>query len=128
MTQHANRRSPTIASLIREARKRVRERTQRLRAAIDAMDYVTSGTLHTRTKVCGRSNCRCSQDPAARHGPYYEWSRREQGRLVHNIVSREQAALVADAIHNYRRVQELLGRWEKETVREILTSDTSEDT
>ena len=120
MTTKASRQ--TIATITRLVRARVRERTTTLRTAIDAMDYVTSGTLHSRTKVCGRSNCRCADDPAARHGPYYEWSRREQGRLVHNIVSTEQAALVAEAIRNYRQVQELLGRWERETVKEILAA------
>ena len=37
------------------------------------MDYLCSGTLLRRMKMCGKPGCRCSEDPDARHGPYYEW-------------------------------------------------------
>ena len=84
------------------------------------MDFVASGTIHKRTKVCGRPNCRCATDPAARHGPYYEWIRRQDGRLVHSVITPEQAALFTQAIQNYREIQRLLGRWERETAKEVL--------
>jgi hypothetical protein len=32
---------------------------------------------------CGKPGCRCASDPAARHGPYYEWSHMLKGKLVH---------------------------------------------
>ena len=76
------------------------------------MDLVCSGTLTTRTKVCGRKVCRCATDPEARHGPYHEWTRREDGRLRHSVVSPEQAELLASGIANYREIQRLLRLWE----------------
>lgn len=84
------------------------------------MDLLASGTLHIRTKVCGRANCRCATDPGSRHGPYYEWNRRIDGRLVHKIVSEKQADLVKRAIENQREVKRLLFLWEQETADEIL--------
>ena len=104
----------------RPSRIRVRERTRELRRAISAMDFVASGTIHKRTKVCGRKNCRCAVDPAARHGPYYEWSRRQEGRLFHSIVTPEQAEVLSRAIQNYRVIKQLLARWEYETAKEVL--------
>ena len=104
----------------RPSRIRVRKRTQELRRAISAMDFVVSGTIHKRTKVCGRKNCRCAIDPAARHGPYYEWSRRQEGRLFHSIVTPEQAKVLSRAIQNYRVIKQLLARWEYETAKEVL--------
>ena len=101
-------------------RKRIRQRTMQLRRVINAMDYVASGTLHTRTKVCGRSNCKCADDLASRHGPYFEWSRRKEGRLVHSVVPKEQAEWLKDAIANYRKIHRLLEAWEDETALEIL--------
>ena len=85
------------------------------------MDFLASGTVHTRTKVCGRMNCRCAVDPEARHGPYHEWSRRQEGRLVHSVITHEQARLFAKAIANYRELQRLLALWERETAEEILS-------
>ena len=102
------------------SRTRVRQRTRELRRAINAMDFVASGTLHKRTKVCGRKNCRCAVDPAARHGPYYEWSRRQDGRLLHSVLTPEQAELFDRAIQNYRTIHRLLAQWEHETAKEVL--------
>ena len=111
-----------MSNVKRASRSRMRRRTKELRRAIGAMDYVAAGTLHTRTKVCGRNNCRCAEDPDARHGPYYEWSRRKDGRLVHSIISEQQAALLARAIDNYREVQRLLTLWQGETEAELLST------
>lgn len=103
----------------------MRARSRGLRQAIATLDYLTSGTLLTRTKVCGRATCRCAVDPEARHGPYYEWTRRSDGRLVHYVVTPAQAELIALAISNYREVQRLLAAWERETAAEILQEEVA---
>jgi len=97
----------------------ITRRIESIRKQIAAMDLLAQGTLSKRTKVCGRQNCRCAQDPEARHGPYYEWTRREKGRYVHTVISAEQAEALAIAIDNNRRVLELLGRWSSETARAL---------
>lgn len=102
------------------ARPPIRKRTAALRRAITEMDLVASGSLQVRTKVCGRKNCRCALDPEARHGPYHEWTRRENGRLVHSVITPAQAQLLARAIENYREIQKLLGAWHRETAEAIL--------
>ena len=99
-----------------------REAIAKIRRRIGQMDLACSGTLLERLKTCGKSNCRCAKDPDARHGPYHEWSRREGGRLIHSSVSPEQAEQIRQAIGNYREVQELLKRWERETAAIILRS------
>ena len=101
-------------------RRAIRLRTHEVRKTIGAVDYLASGTLLSRTKTCGRANCRCASDPAARHGPYYEWTRMKDGRLVHSTVSLEQARLLEKAIANFRKVQDLLKTWHEETEADIL--------
>ena len=91
----------------------------RIHTQIRAIDLLCQGTLLKRTKVCGKPNCRCAQDPSARHGPYHEWNRRLEGRLVHSLVSAEQARLLHRAIRNYRVVLRLLARWSRETAKII---------
>ena len=105
----------------------LRRRTRSLRLAIAAKDYASSGTLHVRTKVCGRPNCACATDADARHGPYYEWSRRVDGKLLHHVVSAAQARLIERAIRNYREIGELLARWERETVANILDEEAPDE-
>ena len=97
--------------------KRALERIARIREALSAIDYLCSGTLLQRTKVCGKPGCRCAQDPSARHGPYYEWGHMKGGRLVHRTVSPEQATILQLAIANHRKAKKLMQAWENETER-----------
>ena len=92
-----------------------------LRSELSALDYVCSGTLLERMKTCGSPACRCAHDPAARHGPYYEWGHMKAGKLLHRLVSAEQAVLLRRAIGNYRRLKKLLRAWESESERLIDT-------
>lgn len=109
-----------------DARRRAaQERIAQLRARIQAIDRLCSGTLLRRTKVCGKAGCRCAEDPTARHGPYYEWGRMKGGRLVHRMVSPAQAALLREAIANYRMLRRLLRTWEAETIK-LIEADTDD--
>jgi hypothetical protein len=106
-----------VSKLARETRARTR--IEAIRAELAALDGVCSGTLLKRMKTCGSPNCRCARDPTARHGPYYEWGHMRAGKLVHRLVSPEQAALLRQAIGNYRKLKKLLRAWESETERLI---------
>ena len=97
--------------------KQARERIARIRDALSEIDYLCSGTLLKRTKVCGKPGCRCAQDRAARHGPYFEWGHMKGGKLVHRMVTPEQAAIVELAIANHRKAKKLMQDWEDETER-----------
>ena len=99
--------------------QQARERIARIRAALSAMDYLCSGTLLRRMKVCGKAGCRCAQDPSARHGPYYEWGHIKGGKLVHRTLSAEQAEILQLAIANYREAKKLMKEWEEATERLI---------
>ena len=59
------------------------------------------------------------------HGPYHDWTRRKDGRLLHSAVSSEQARLIHRAIANRRTIDRLLARWEEKTAAEILGRDRS---
>jgi hypothetical protein len=103
--------------------QRMRQRTGEIRRQINAMDYACSGTLHSRTRPCGKANCRCAADPDAWHGPYHDWTRRKDGRLAHAALSPEQAELVRRGITNRREIERLLALWEEETAEEVLRPD-----
>lgn len=98
---------------------RTREKIQRIRAAFNEVEYLCSGTLVQRMKLCGKPGCRCAQNPDARHGPYYEWGHMKAGRLVHRMVTPQQAELLQRAIANHRHAKKLIQAWEQETERLI---------
>jgi hypothetical protein len=97
--------------------EKIAERIARIQDQIRGMDYVSSGTLLKRTKVCGKPGCRCAKAPEDRHGPYYEWGRMKEGRLVHQNIPPDQVPLLRRAIANFRKIRRLLRRWETETAR-----------
>ena len=97
-----------------------RPRIAALKREIAAIDLVCSGTLLKRWRACGKPNCRCARNPAARHGPYYEWNRYLDGRLRHTIVSPDDVEEVRRVMDNYQQVLTLLERWDEESLRLVL--------
>lgn len=98
------------------------DRIERVRRQILGMDLLCPGSIVKRFNTCGKPGCRCASDPSARHGPYYIWSRRENGRLVQTVVSPDQAKALQRAIRQHRKVLDLLARWGRESARRILGS------
>lgn len=100
-----------------------------IRKAVGKIDLVCPGTLLKRWKKCGQPNCRCKRDPKAIHGPYYEWSRYRDGRLVHNILTAGQAALVERAIANHQQILKHLAQWslESERIIGVIIKDKKRD-
>ena len=107
-------------------RARLRARTRAIRKELAALDYLASGTLHHRTKVCGKPTCRCANDPAARHGPYHEWGRMRDGKLVQSTITTQQAKLLERGIANHQRAKALLAEWERLSETEILHPDAND--
>lgn len=103
----------------RDTLKEIRQRIAAIHQALVEMEYLCSGSLRTRTKLCGNPRCRCRKDRAARHGPYYDWGFVQDGRVRHRALSPGRAELIRVAIGNYKKVKELLKEWEAETVRMI---------
>ncbi|MGH8132277.1 MAG: DUF6788 family protein [Steroidobacteraceae bacterium] len=99
--------------------KQTEENIAAIHRALSAMWYLSSGTLLKRTKLCGNPGCHCATDPAARHGPYYEWSYLKAGKLRHRTLTPPQAELMRSAIANYRKARKLLRAWEVQTQRLI---------
>jgi hypothetical protein len=99
--------------------KHVQEKITEIQRALSAMQYLCSGTLSKRMKLCGKPQCQCGVNPAARHGPYYEWTYRKAGRLEHRTLSPAHGVLMRLAIANYRKAKKLLRAWEAHTQRLI---------
>jgi hypothetical protein len=66
---------------------------------------------------CGRPGCRCHADPPGLHGPYYEWTRKVQGKTVSARLTPEQAQLLEQWIANARRFDEILAEMERVSSR-----------
>jgi hypothetical protein len=90
-----------------------------IKRSLSALEHLSSGTLLKRMKICGNPGCHCASDPAARHGPYYEWSYLKGGKLRHRTFTPEQADIMRLAIANHRKAKKLLRAWEAQTLHLI---------
>jgi hypothetical protein len=118
-------RQDTKATTPTPSRARVRARSKAIRQELNGLGFVVSGTLHHRTKKCGKPTCKCATDPEARHGPYYEWGRMRGKKLVQNTVTPDQAKLLERGIENHNRAKALLDEWERLSETEILHPDAN---
>lgn len=60
---------------------------------------------------------RCHADSAARHGPYYIWTRKVSGKTVTRMLSEEQAKISRSWTLNMRRLDRLVTALQKTALR-----------
>lgn len=79
-----------------------------LLARIDRDSWFVRGTLLAVANRCGNPTCRCKGDPPQLHGPYWQWSRKVDGKTVSIRLTDAQAELVRGWITNAKLVDQHL--------------------
>ena len=83
-----------------------------LKQQIQQMQYFCKGTVLKRMMKCGQPRCACHKDPTKRHGPYFEWTYKANGKTVNVRLQPEEAAVYKSATEQYRRLKSVLTRME----------------
>jgi hypothetical protein len=91
---------------------RYAQRFWALKQEFQQLDYFCKGTLLKRMMKCGKAGCACRQDPAKRHGPYFEWTYKAKGKTVNVKLTRDVMPMFRAASHQYRKLRSLLNRLE----------------
>jgi hypothetical protein len=89
-----------------------RRRQTKLAQALAQTGFVLPGTLLERHTRCGKPNCRCKHDPPTLHGPYYQWTRKVDGKTVTRLLTGEQIERYRDWFANAQRARQLLTQLE----------------
>jgi len=69
---------------------------------------ILHGTVSTAMAKCGKKNCRCQEDPAALHGPYYRWTGKIDGKITTKTLTQELAKECERRIRNYEKLQKIV--------------------
>jgi len=77
------------------------------------LDYFFKGTILKRMMKCGQSQCACHRDAAKRHGPYFEWTYKANGKTVNVKLSPHAAPLYQAATKQHRKLKAILARMER---------------
>ncbi|MBE3040712.1 MAG: hypothetical protein IMZ62_18095 [Chloroflexi bacterium] len=90
---------------------------QQLQRALSRVGYFRRGTLLKRFMACGKSGCICQASPPRLHGPYYQWTRKVDGKTVTVRLTREQAELLAVWIATGRELDRITAQMERLSLR-----------
>jgi hypothetical protein len=91
------------------AAQRFRQAQQELRE----LDYFLKGTVLKRMMKCGHPQCGCHRDPALRHGPYFEWTYKVNGKTVNVKLTPRTAPLYLAATKQNRKLKAVLAKMER---------------
>lgn len=91
-----------------------------LKRELETVTFFCKGTVLKRMMKCGQKRCACQQDPAKRHGPYYEWTYKEKGKTVNRRLRPEEAPIYLEATQQFRKLRSLLGRMEQISHNAVL--------
>jgi hypothetical protein len=96
--------------------KRLRARYRALQDQVRKLDFIAVGSVIERYTVCG--GCRCHNDPPIRHGPYFQYSRKLDGKTLTRRLNAEQAQRYREWISNRRTLDDLIDQMDQ-TSRQV---------
>ena len=79
--------------------------------------FILHGTVRKHYMKCGHKGCRCYADPPQLHGPYYDWTRRVEGKTKTVRLTEDQASVIEEWISNMRRVEKIVSEIENISVQ-----------
>jgi hypothetical protein len=93
--------------------KRYEQRFLELKREFQHLKCFCKGTVLRRMVKCGKAYCACHDDPAKRHGPYFEWTYKAKGKTVNVKLTPETMPVYRAASKEYQKLKLLLNRMER---------------
>ena len=91
----------------------------RIKEKIASKDRILNGSLIKQYKQCGKINCRCHANVAYWHGPYFIWTRKENGKTITKTLTKNQATAVKKAIKDMKELKKIIEKWRELSLKEI---------
>lgn len=77
----------------------------RLATTLGSVGFALPGTILERLICCKNPRCRCMADPPQLHGPYFQWTRKIDGKTVTLLLSAEQMDRYRDWFDNAKAIR-----------------------
>jgi hypothetical protein len=85
-------------------------------AELASLGLALPGTLIERHVRCGKPGCRCHADPPVLHGPYWQWTRKLDGKTITRLVPEDQLDDYRQWLDNHRQLRALVAELEALTL------------
>lgn len=86
------------------------DRYRQLAAELADIGPISAGTLTRRYTRCTSPGCKCRADPPRPHGPYWQLTRKIDGKTVTRRLTPAQAKLYRQWIANDRRLRRTINQ------------------
>jgi hypothetical protein len=96
--------------------RRQQARAAGIAAELASLGLALPGTLIQRHVRCGKPGCRCHADPPVLHGPYWQWTRKLDGKTITRLVPEDQLDDYRQWLDNHRRLRALIAELEALTL------------
>jgi hypothetical protein len=84
------------------------KRYRELAAQLATIGLIHSGSVTRRYTRCATPGCKCHADPPQPHGPYYQWTTKNNGKTVTRRLNETEAQLYQEWIANDRQLRQLI--------------------
>ena len=100
----------------------LQRRYQASRKQLLEVGLIASGSLIQRHTVCANTGCHCRHDPPQRHGPYWQYTRKIDGKTVTARLTSDQAERYREWIDNRRKLDQIIAEMDQlsQQVRDLL--------
>ncbi len=88
--------------------ERLERQLNDLKKQITDLGLSIPGSIQTMYLRCGKKNCRCHQAEDLRHGPYYLWYRRVNGKTTTQSIAEEEVHLYRTWIGNREKMEAIV--------------------
>lgn len=104
----------------------LQRRYQACRKQLLEVGLIASGSLIQRYTVCANTGCHCHHDPPQRHGPYWQYTRKVDGKTVTARLTSQQSTSYREWIDNRRQLDQIIAEMDQlsQQVRDLLLAQT----
>jgi hypothetical protein len=106
---------------------RLRARYRGLQDQLRDIGFIALGSVIERYTVCGAPGCRCHAHPPAKHGPYFQYSRKLHGKTLTRRLTAEQAERYREWITNRRVLDQVIDQMDQlsRQIADLLDNNSS---
>lgn len=95
-----------VSDQLADYQRRYRE----LAGQLADIGLIAAGSVVRRYTRCSNTGCRCHHEPPQRHGPYYQWTGKIDGKTITRRLSEREATLYQQWIANDRQLRDLVSQ------------------
>lgn len=92
------------------------QKFEECRKKLNKTSFILTGSITKHYTQCQTPGCHCMKNPQELHGPYYNWTRKVQGKTVTVRLTKEEAKTLLEWTDNKKQFYKLVKKMEQITL------------